>query len=229
MLTRAIGVAIPAHDEAALLPASLRALRVAASQHGVPDVRIIVIADSCRDHTAAVARAAGVEVVEVRVSNAGAARAEGLDLVVRTRSVALAELWLATTDADSEVPVGWFTEQLRLHDAGYDAVAGTVLVSDWSDHVGSVRDRFVREYGAARQDHPHVHGANLGLSARAYVQIDGFPRLALSEDHELVAALQRCGLRTARTGNIPVRTSARPDYRAARGFGALLERFAPAV
>ena len=47
-------------------------------------------------------------------------------------------------------------------------------------------------------------------------------RLALAEDHALVAALTRCGLRIARPGDLPVVTSARRDPRAAGGFGELL-------
>ena len=222
MLTEAIGVAVPAHDEQALLPACLAALGAAASQPGLPPVRIVVVADSCRDDTVSVARAAGAEVVEIGVRNAGAARACGLGLIAATSRVPLEQLWLATTDADSRVPPDWFARQLQYRADGWDAVVGTVVVDDWSAHREQTAHHFARHYGAARDEHPHVHGANLGLSGAAYRRIGGFPRLALAEDHALVAALTRCGLRIARPGDLPVITSARRDPRAAGGFGELL-------
>ena len=36
--------------------------------------------------------------------------------------------------------------------------------------------------------HPHVHGANLGFRASAYLRAGGFPALPTAEDHALVAA-----------------------------------------
>ena len=68
-------------------------------------------------------------------------------------------------------------------------------------------------YAWSGADHPHVHGANLSLSAAAYVAVGGLPPLALAEDHALVAALEGRGLRVARSATRPVRTSARPDPR----------------
>ena len=168
------------------------------------------------------ARAGGAEVLEVRFRNAGAARAYGLDHLDRTTRADPASHWLATTDADSEVPVHWFERQLALRAAGWHAVAGTVQVDDWSDHADATEGRFAELYGVAVDGHPHVHGANLGLSAAAYRQVGGFPPLALAEDHALVDALERCGLPVARAGGLAVRTSARQDPRAAGGFGDLL-------
>lgn len=55
-----VAVLIPAHDEAAGIAPTIVALRDVAG----PDVRILVVADNCSDDTAAVARAAGAEVIE---------------------------------------------------------------------------------------------------------------------------------------------------------------------
>ena len=222
MLTQTIGVAIPAHDEQELLPASLAALAVAAARPGVPPVRVVVVADSCTDDTVAVALEAGVEVLEVAVHNAGAARAHGLDTIAATSRVPLSGLWLATTDADSRVPQEWFVDQARWRAAGWDAVAGTVVVEDWSAHPAHAQQRFASRYAWTGRDHPHVHGANLSLSGIAYQSVGGFPRLALAEDHALVAALEDRGLRVARAALHPVVTSARRDPRAKDGFGTLL-------
>ena len=130
--------------------------------------------------------------------------------------------WLATTDADSTVPPEWFTDQLRWRVQGWDAVVGTVDVVDWSEHHPAVPVRFAERYAWAGPDHPHVHGANLSLSAAAYASVGGFPPLALAEDHALVAALEACHLRVARSAIRPVTTSARRTPRCDGGFGTLL-------
>ena len=53
-------VVVPAHDEEAMIAATLSGLKAAA--HGL--ARILVVADNCTDQTAAEARRAGVEVIE---------------------------------------------------------------------------------------------------------------------------------------------------------------------
>lgn len=222
MLIRSIGVAVPAHNEEERIGTCLEALRRATLRPGLPPVRIVVVADGCTDGTAMIARAAGVEVLEVAVHSAGAARAAGLDLIVATTAVPLQELWLATTDADSRVPPDWLLWQSRWQKDGWDAVAGTVVVDDWTPEQSRTAVLFSRRYGTPRNDHPHVHGANLGLSGTAYGRVGGFPRLPLAEDHALVAALTKCGLHVARPGGLPVATSGRRDPRARRGFGATL-------
>ena len=63
-MIRAIAVVVPARDEERLLGGCLAAVRRAARHpglHGVP-VSLVVVADSCRDRTAAIARHAGAEV-----------------------------------------------------------------------------------------------------------------------------------------------------------------------
>lgn len=55
-----VAVLIPAHDEAGGIAATLAALAGVAT----PGMRVLVVADNCGDDTAAVARAAGAEVVE---------------------------------------------------------------------------------------------------------------------------------------------------------------------
>jgi glycosyltransferase involved in cell wall biosynthesis len=223
---RLIAVAVPAHNEQALLPGCLESLRRAAAQPDLPPVRVVVVADRCTDDTVRIARAAGADVFDVDLRSAGAARRFGLDEAVATASVPADQLWLATTDADSRVPREWFLDQLRWRAEGWDAVAGTVAVADWSGHDRSVADRFADRYAWSGSEHPHVHGANLSLTGSAYAAIGGFPPLALAEDHALVAALESRGLRVARAGQRPVVTSSRRDPRATGGFGTLLTTLA---
>jgi glycosyltransferase involved in cell wall biosynthesis len=221
-MIRQFGVVVPARNEALLLGRCLQGLNTAAKQGGVPPVRIVVVADACSDATVDVARTHGADVLEVDLRNAGAARAAGFELVVADYDGPVEQLWLSTTDADSVVPSHWFLHQAQKEALGFDAMVGTVVVDDWSEHSTFTRRRYARHYGSALDGHPHVHGANLGLSGSAYSTIGGFPPLALAEDHALVAALTRADLRICRTGNAPVLTSARRDARAPEGFGALL-------
>ena len=235
------GVVVPAHDEEELLPGCLAALGEAAAvaEAGRPGlrVRIVVAADACSDGTAALARQAGVTVVTVSARNVGVARAAGLREVLRHETGPRqaprhepagagqsparpdAGLWLATTDADSLVPPDWLSRQLRYADAGWDAVVGTVAVTDWTGHAPGTAGAFARQYGAWRGPHPHVHGANLGFTAGAYRAAGGFPPLRTGEDHALVATLRAQGRRVLRTPLVTVVTSARNTYRAPAGFG----------
>jgi hypothetical protein len=79
-----------------------------------------------------------------------------------------------------------------------------------------------RPTGRVAWQHPHVHGANLGVAAGPYLRAGGFPPLAHSEDRTLVATLERAGHRILRTDVCPVLTSGRSDSRAPHGFGAFL-------
>jgi glycosyltransferase involved in cell wall biosynthesis len=229
-MIEAVGVVVPAHDEEELLPACLAALGEAAAvaTAGRPGlrVRIVVAADACTDATPAVARHAAALVVAVHAENVGTARAAGIEALLRPGAPgwdgpppAPQRLWLATTDADSVVPAGWLARQLDHADAGWEAVVGTVAVADWTGHRdGAVRE-FARRYGRWCGWHPHVHGANLGFTARAYRAAGGFPALPTGEDRALVKALQASGRRVLRSAAERVVTSARVRYRAPAGFG----------
>ncbi len=213
-----VGVVVPARDEQELLPRALAALGVAAARVARlgTTVDLLVVADSCTDGTAEVARAAGVPVLEVDAGAVGLARAAGLrHLLDRLGAVPRSRLWLATTDADSQVPPHWLSRQLELATTGADLVVGTVEVDDWSAHPPYVEQRWRAGYDQ-RDGHGHVHGANVGARADAYLEVGGFPSLDRDEDVALVAALAH--RRVVRTGTIPVLTSARLRSRAAGGF-----------
>lgn len=217
-----VAVVVPAHDEATTLPACLASLRRAAQRSPVP-VRLIVVADACADATVSVARRGGAGVVEIGARNVGAARAAGLRQAIATAGTEPARIWLATTDADSTVPPDWLSAHLRYAALGWEAVLGTVKVADWSARPPHLPDVYLRRYGVWNGEHPHVHGANLGFGAAAYLAAGGFPPLRTSEDHALVHAIVACGRRVLRTSDLPVVTSARRTARAPRGFGHLLD------
>ncbi len=227
-MIKAVGVVIPAHDEQDLLPSCLTAAQQAAGELAIP-VHLVVAADACTDRTAAVARAHGADVVEVGARCVGAARHSGVTQVLRaTRHIDPAAVWIATTDADTRVPRWWLRRQLRFAGQGWKGVLGTVTVDDWADHPPRVRRLFARRYQAWQRHHPHVHGANLGFAADAYLAVGGFRPLPTAEDHALVDDLLAAGIPLLRTAQMPVVTSARPRARAPRGFAWLLTTLATA-
>jgi len=225
---RSVGVIVPAHDEQDLLPFCLAGVRRALQAlRGMP-VHLVVVADACRDRTAAVARRGGASVVSIDAGSAGAARAAGArEVLRRTRRLNPADVWLATTDADTLVPARWLRQQVRHAGQGWDAIVGTIQVADWSGYPPGTRSLFRQRYerfDTGTGQHGHVHGANLGFRASAYLAAGGFPELPTAEDHALVAALTAGGSRVLRTRALPVITSARRDSRAPDGFSGYLAR-----
>lgn len=213
-----IGVVVPAHDEEAHIGDTVAALLVAAAHPALRGeaVEVLVVLDSCSDATGPIARFAGARTLAVDARNVGRARAAGAD-----RLLGEGARWLAFTDADTRVSPEWLMRQLEL-DA--DVVCGSIGVDDWSVHghyAESLRAHFARTYTDA-DGHRHVHGANLGVSAKAYVRAGGFPALACSEDVALVEALKETGARIAWSAAPRVSTSARHDARARGGFGDTL-------
>jgi glycosyltransferase involved in cell wall biosynthesis len=220
---RSFGVVVPAHNEEALLPSCLASLRRAArAVRGTP-VHLVVVADASRDQTDRVARRGGAAVVTTDARSVGAARAAGVrEVLRRTAHLDPADVWLATTDADTLVPPCWLRDQARYANRGWDAVAGTIRVADWSGRNPGTRALFHRRYSGGTGAHSHVHGANLGFRASAYLRAGGFPAVPTGEDHALVAALAATGSRILRTRALTVVTSARRDARAPPGFGDYL-------
>ncbi len=234
----AVAVVIPARDEEALLPAALASVRAAAGHPGVgaTPVLTVVVADTCTDATAAVARAAGAQVVPVGFRNVGRSRAAGVLTALSFFGDVPGPVWIASTDADSTVRPDWLAHQLARAAEGWDAVVGTVTADRWPPGKPHLAARYHHLYETTRPPsgrpwhHPHVHGANLGVGSRAYTAAGGFPPAALDEDRGLVDALERTGARILRTADCPVTTSTRTTPRAQGGFGdhlANLERAVP--
>lgn len=225
-----IGIVIPAHNEELYLDACLQAASAAAADPALnaEPVHITVVLDSCTDHSRAIVeRHAGrassdctIDYLCVQARNVGTARAAGVRHILQ-----LGARWLAFTDADTKVAPNWLSAQLQLN---ADVVCGTVAVDDWSPHRDSadmLRQHFHNSYTDA-DGHHHIHGANMGVSAAAYLRAGGFEPLTCSEDVALVSALQRCGARFAWSAAPRVTTSARCDAKARGGFGDTLLRYA---
>ncbi|WP_250030837.1 glycosyltransferase [Paractinoplanes maris] len=214
-----IAVVVPAHNEHDLLPACLTSLAAATAAVPLP-VEVIVVADACTDDTAVLAAAAGVTVLTVDARNVGRARATGLTHALRDGPDGL---WLATTDADSRVAPEWLLWHLTHAAAGTDLLAGTVMVDDWAGWPAALPGLYDSRYAASAA---HVHGANLGVAAPAYLAVDGFRPLDHDEDRDLITRLRVAGYRVVADATCPVVTSARPDGRAPLGFSSHLDGLA---
>ncbi len=120
-----IGILIPAHNEEALLAHCLQAALTASQHPGLKgeEVKVLLVLDSCSDHSADIAACYDIHVLPINARNVGVARGVGaqwlLDHGVR---------WISCTDADSRVAPDWLVAQLALQ---ADAVCGTVTVDDW--------------------------------------------------------------------------------------------------
>lgn len=226
-----IVVAIPARDEAESIRRCLDSVDVAASNVSTP-VEVVVAADSCTDGTARIAGATRVH--HCRVSTiegdwrcAGGARRAAVERGRSAARVIPGALWIANTDADSAVTPTWLLDQLLLT-AAYDAVAGVVDLDPGevsADLIGSFRASYASGGGA----HRHVHGANLGVRADAYLAAGGWCRTtSVGEDRALWHALAIAGARQVQTTSVRVITSGRTRSRVEGGFAADLRRLAGA-
>lgn len=217
-----IGILIPVHNEEALLGECLEAALIAANHPGLlgESVQILVVLDSCSDASAAIAHTFAVQRLEVQARNVGHVRGVGARHLLNQGA-----RWISCTDADSRVAPDWLVAQLALN---ADAVCGTVTVDTWSEGFDSVAQiRYLQGYQAC-DGHRHIHGANLGISAGAYIRAGGFEPLACHEDVQLVRDLERCGALIAWSHSPQVVTSARLEARAQGGFGDYLKSLVPA-
>ncbi|HET7388819.1 MAG TPA: glycosyltransferase [Nocardioidaceae bacterium] len=214
-------VIVPARDEDELLGACLASVTeasLAAVATGVT-VQVVVVANRCTDATVRIARRHGVHVLVNDAVNVGRARADGCVLAGSlTGELDPAQVWLATTDADSVVPARWLVAQLEQARRGADAFVGTIALgdADAARHPGWWTDY---QRATARTPHGHVHGASLGVRADAYLRAGGFPAVASGEDERLIAALVRHRASVAWVDDVPVTTSARHRGRAPFGVG----------
>lgn len=214
-----IAIIVPAHNEERLVARCIESLCSAASHAALRGeaVEILVVMDDCTDGTAAVVDAWPVQSLAVSHCNVGMTRAAGAQYMIERGA-----RWLAFTDADTVVPAHWLADQLRF---GTDAVCGTVRVDDWAVHPDAVRARYDALYTPI-EGHKHIHGANLGVCAHAYLKAGGFRPLSAHEDVHLIADLEAAGASITWTTINCVTTSARIDCRCREGFGDYLRSLA---
>ena len=224
-------VAVPARDEEELLAACLRSVLRSASvlrgRRPTVSTEVVVALDRCTDTSVRVVQRFPVTAVEVDAGSVGRARHAAVSAgLVDTgrRGADPAATWVVGTDADCVVPAQWLGRHLQAAEAGADLVLGTVEPFGVADAsvLAAWRDRH-----ALREGHDHVHGANLGVRASAYLEAGGFAPLALHEDVDLVARVRAAGRPWVASDRVRVRTSGRTTSRVEGGFAGYLTALAP--
>jgi glycosyltransferase involved in cell wall biosynthesis len=222
-----ISVLIPARDEEDLLPRCLRSVLEARSALPVgTSCDVIVAVDRSIDGSFDIARKVldGVgTVIRSGAGVVGVARAMAARTALQRRKLRTSRTWLANTDADCRVPRTWLKDQLEIAESGVEAVAGIIDVDSFEEHEAQVPQRFVSTYLLYPDGtHPHVHGANLGVRADAYLRAGGWADLRTAEDHDLWERLRASGARTISPSYLRVVTSGRRIGRAPMGFAGAL-------
>jgi glycosyltransferase involved in cell wall biosynthesis len=217
-------VVVPARNEERRLPRCLAALADAVAaltdEFGAdaPAISVVVVLDRCTDGSAGVvARWPQFEALTSTAGSVGSARREGVAHALTGADAARS--WVATTDADSAVPLRWLAVQLVLAESGTELVLGTVLPD--AELPTPERARW-HDAHTLVDGHPYVHGANMGVRGDRYLAAGGFCNVDSDEDVLLVQELRARGARECRTALIPVLTSGRLDGRVPGGFGGYL-------
>lgn len=235
-----VAICVPVRDEAATLPALLRA--IALQQQCGHSIIACFHFDGCEDDSETVvdrhASALGLMVTSSRSepsedANAGRARRAamrlGLDLA-RDRDV------LLSTDADSVPHRDWVSRAVRSLET-CDLVAGRVVRGDGGASSGQSRveryyDRLYRYRRAidpvpweSGGTHHFTGGANLGFRASVYRALGGFSPIPSGEDAAMVDDASRAGFRVRHDPAPVVETSARRDGRAPGGLATSLRQF----
>ncbi|MGB3762226.1 MAG: glycosyltransferase family 2 protein [Ornithinimicrobium sp.] len=217
-------VAIPVHNEEALLSACLASVNVAlealARVHPHVQTAVAVALDGCSDRSSAIAGLAGAHCVALDGAGVGVSR----DTAVRHGLSVLAgpdesQTWLACTDADTLVPSNWLVRQLIWADSGTDLVLGTVEPFDVADP--EVLAAWQSRHRLA-EGHSYVHGANLGVRVSRWREVGGFGLKHAHEDVSMTAKVQATSAAWVATDTIRVRTSGRVAGRAPKGFADYL-------
>jgi cellulose synthase/poly-beta-1,6-N-acetylglucosamine synthase-like glycosyltransferase len=147
---------IPAHNE----EASIQRMIVSVQAQTVPPGRIIVIADNCTDHTPALARAAGAEVMvtEGNVHKKAGALNYALERVLPELSDQDAVL---VADADTFLDPGFLAATARKLDQGFGAAGGNFRGRGGGGICGTMQRN---EYARYARDTARKHGRVLCIT-----------------------------------------------------------------
>ena len=222
---RHVAVVVPARNEERHVDACLRSVQHAVDRLLVERPRVtaevFVVLDRCTDGTGPAAAAHGVRTVSSDAGRVGTARRLGVERAQRRAHRSgfdAGDVWLANTDADTEVPVSWLTDQVDFAADGLDMVVGTVSPMG----LDSVQEARWHAEHALVEGHSLVHGANLGLRLSTYLAAGGFADVAVHEDLDLVTRVRATAAAWVATHRTSVRTSGRGESRVDGGFASYL-------
>ena len=192
-------VVIPAHDEGAGIITTIKSVQ-AAVQSDHADVEIVVIADNCRDDTAANAREAGVRVLERQHATE---RGKGYALAWAVEQLSSEPRWRAAVfiDADARPFPGFFTAFAAAFANGRHAMQAF----NRCNAEGGIRIKLnalsfalincARPLGRfALGGSANISGNGFALSRECLAQVPFKPSGALAEDLEHGLALVEAGI-----------------------------------
>lgn len=187
-----ISVVIPAHNEAAVLSACLKALAHQKTQH---DIEVIVVNNASTDQTETVARSwqnrLNLHIIHEPVKGRGCARRSGF-AATKTDII-------LSTDADSIVPSNWVEKLVSTLLKNPEAVAasGSSYIADgtrltnWTMRVGMPLS--LRLYRLLI-GHYMLTGANFAIRRRTYETAGGFDAdQGMLDDVDLAFRVSRIG------------------------------------
>ena len=229
-----VGIVIPAQNEEATIERCIRTVLASCdASERCGEAWVVLVADRCTDRTLEFARSAlgcarprprGEALVSTAGSPGTARRLGAAAVMNHFRHRDPRRIWLANTDADTHVPLDWISTHLEHADANAGAVAGIVEL-DPLDLRTDVHELYRTTYElAADGTHSHVHGANLGVRADAYLDAGGWSDVTVAEDHCLWGRLLNRGWRVRSPVASVVLTSGRLHGRATGGFADTLRR-----
>lgn len=220
-------VLIPAHDEEAVLGATLASL---AAQRRPPD-RVVVVADNCSDSTVEIARGHGVEVVETVGNTEKKAGALNQELARLLPEAETADV-VMVMDADSTISEEFLEIALDLleHDPDLMAVGGLFYGDDDAGLIAQLqRNEFTRyqRIVARRRNRVFVLTGTAAVmrayALRAVADSRGelipgpagrvYDTLAMTEDNELTLALKTLGAKLTSPPQCRVTTEVMPRWR----------------
>ena len=176
-------VVIPAFNEEALLPRTLAALERAMASVPYPG-EVVVCDNNSTDATAAIARAAGAEVVFEPVNQISRARNRGARSA-RGR-------FLVFVDADTEVPPEILREAIERLASGRVAGGGATVRTDVAS--SPLVERMVAAWNAVSRSLCLAAGSFVFVRSDAFASVGGFSeKVYASEEIWLSCAVRRWG------------------------------------
>ncbi len=208
--TRRLAVLVPAHNESGGIARTIASLR--AADYVVDRRRIIVIADNCTDDTAAIARAAGAEVIE-RHDEARRGKGFALQTAIDQLLTEPADAWdgLVVIDADTQVETKTFMVLAGHLAAGADAVQAAYLPTAGTGPLSVITDVAFAAFHLVRSGARERLGLSCGLRGNGMAfsrrLLAAVPHAAHSrtEDLEFGVQLGLRGVRVAFAGDTCVR------------------------
>jgi 1,2-diacylglycerol 3-beta-glucosyltransferase len=214
-----LGVVVPAHDEAGSIAACVASLLTQTYPGEL--VEVVVVADNCSDETAAVAAAAGAEVL---VRNEPEARGKGHALRWAFDRLLAGERppdALVVVDADSAAVPTFLETLVRQIDSGPEVVQGESLLTDDGTADGALRAAAfllvnrARPLGKAVLGLPASLSGNGMLFTRDVLLEHPWTAFTSAEDVEYHVQLLLAGVRPAFAPGAVLRSPPAPHARAA--------------